>query len=604
MKNKIICLIIFCSFFIAQNSFAKTTFPELKKAAHHPKLTKKQEAKIKRYLSQNTSSTIKKGLKLLLEKKLDKKLIKAKNIISNFKIDGKISDWKHTGLIKKDDKNDTLPIDKKKDEPKTKGIDDLKSYGFIMDENYIYTMVKPYKMPAKNETYHYQMNLVNQKGHIIYVIFWTSQGNYIQEWNPATGKYVKDHYLPDSIFAKKNIFEAKIPIAKLINLPYFFAAEGIVWHEHRNKYDYSWQTPFEQPIEELYKKASADLFFEYTKKIKLKINDPFPVVQALTDGFVYKFANNNIKQRVINDGIKMIRYAKNISYAFPEQITLSKNNLEALLAWANRSFSYGIYSNYYLADNKKLNKAVYNFMFMDPNSLKIANSLIKNNNFYDSTNLDNTIYQIETWITDQEKYRAQIKRLKHQQKYNSYLRPIYLENLYEQKHHQRVITKINGFKIKKDFIYSPTFQIKYLQKHNFFYGNCGDVAIVAEVFYKALGIPVFSLSYNAIAKDFFYSIHTFPVYYSSQDDKWFNYTRNGNPVYDWAKPKNNAPYQIFYTVNHPQIGSYWEDNYQEIKNNNIWSTTNRPYKIISENSWQEINEQGYPMSSFKKMIYK
>lgn len=607
MKNKKILYftIIFSLFFIAQNSFAKTTFTELKKAANQPKLTKAQEYKIKKYLTRSTSITIQTGLKILLEKKLDKKLNKKKRIIANFKIDGKISDWKHTGLIKKDPLNDTIIINEKESKPDTKAIDDLVSYGFIMNNDYIYTMLKPAKMPTKNKTYHYRINLINQKGHLIYAILWTSWGNYVQEWNPETGNYVRDHYFPNSVFSKKNIFEAKIPVAKLIKLPYYFAAEGVVWHEHHNQYDYSWLLPYEQSINEKYSKASAKLFFEYAKKTKLRINDPMPVVQSLTDGFAYKFADKKVKKEVIADGLKMINYANNnINYTFPEQKTLVDNDLEALFTWSNRAFGYGDYLSYYLTNNQRMNHQTYHFMFMDPDRLILADTMIKNNNLYDSTDLSNTIYNIESWLWEKEHYRAGLDFLKLLLEYNPGMEETYQENVLEEQNHQRVITKINGFKIKTYNNYSPTFQINYLYQNNTFYGNCGDIAIAGQVFYKALGVPTFSFSYGTIANKFNYGIHTFPIYYSSKDDLWYNYTKSGNGIYDWAKPENNQPYDVLYYVNRPQIGSYWEHLYKTIDQNDIWLTSNRYTNVVSVEKWQEINEQGYKMADFKNIIFK
>jgi len=105
--------------------------------------------------------------------------------------------------------------------------------------------------------------------------------------------------------------------------------------------------------------------------------------------------------------------------------------------------------------------------------------------------------------------------------------------------------------------FSTTFQVAFIDRNNFFYGNCVDLTAVALAFYKALGIPALHLCYGVIAEGYFREVHSFPVYYSSREDGWFNYLRGGNEPPGWYL-KEGATLDVFFYVNGLHAGSHWE----------------------------------------------
>ncbi|MFA7685418.1 MAG: hypothetical protein WCX95_01310 [Candidatus Gracilibacteria bacterium] len=575
-----------------------------------PIVPQKTQDNILAYIQNSQSEELKKAFNLLLEKDLDTKLSKAKRTISGLTIDGNISDWQSSGLIQTDKENDSVAINKNSSTGESYQTDDVKSYAFIMDNNNIYAMIEPSEMPTDWDEYHFRINISNHSNKKIYAIVWLPSTNVIQEWNTETGEYIGKIDMPTAQFAKGETgFEAKIPIAQLTRLPYSFRAEAVSWQKDRNFYDECNKLFYEQSIYEKYKKSALELLTKYAATTTLTADDPFPAVQAISDSYIYKRADSSTKKSVISDGIEMIKKAKETeTYSFPDQKKLKDLPVEALLAWADRSMMYAgyVFMEFFPTNGEKLNQKTYEFTVLQPETLDTCESLIEKNNLIDQTNLKNTIHNIEPWLVKTEKYRRNdIKDMERNLKFNpdsKYWQNAYQESLNEIANGETNITTINGVNINKGANFSPSFQLDYLTKNGFYYGNCVDVTVMAMTCYKALGIPAFQISYGITANNYYAESHSFPVYYSSKDDKWYTYELGGNPVQEKTLPTSGS-YNVLYRINRPQTNSYWEPYLTELKNANIWTNTRAATKEISEKDWNTINKDGYSMADFKKILF-
>jgi len=87
-------------------------------------------------------------------------------------------------------------------------------------------------------------------------------------------------------------------------------------------------------------------------------------------------------------------------------------------------------------------------------------------------------------------------------------------------------------------------------------------------------------------------IHSFPAYYSSEENRWFCYTRNGNDIYGWAI-QDMPSYKVFFYINRPQIGSDWNI-YGKFIDENLMKLPDRAcYFTVTEEEWRDIVMNGY-----------
>ena len=95
-----------------------------------------------------------------------------------------------------------------------------------------------------------------------------------------------------------------------------------------------------------YNRYSLEHLCQYAERIEFIPDVPFPVIMALTEGYLYKMCQTDIKDRMIRDGIEMMKQAELAGeYEFKDQTPLKELDLTALLAWANRSTMYGGYNS-------------------------------------------------------------------------------------------------------------------------------------------------------------------------------------------------------------------------------------------------------------------
>ncbi|MCP4137184.1 MAG: hypothetical protein GY754_39815 [bacterium] len=604
-KNILLALLLVCILINSSPSPAanKDLLIKIKKAitslkGYHP--SPKTLSAVNVYISKSSSPVIRQGLPLLLEPELHKKLLRSESIIKDLKIDGLIDDWESSKLIISDTAKDLVPINKSKATGRYKQHEDLKRYAGIMDDEYLYCMVDAFSRPKKGQKFHYRINLVNSNTKLMYAVIWTNFGNFIQQWNPKTGAFIKNINIKNSIIIRKDVCEAKVPLSILKGLPESFYIEPVSWNEKNNTYDHHWTNILYRPVSKEYNRSSLEVFCRYAEKGVLTPNDPLPLAQAITEGYIYKMAHRSIKDLVIRDGIAMIREAK-------RHKELKDLGLAPLLAWCSRAIMYGGYNRfgfYMYAKNGSINKEAYEFMVLSPKTLNRCRSIMKKNNLVVKENIRATANKVETWLERSiNKYRrynfSDIAELYNSDK--NYWETVYRESLDEKNTGRTNITSINGKKINKGIVFSPNFQVNYIHKNGYFYGNCVDVTTIAMSFYKALGVPALHVCYGSIAKKFHKEIHSFPVHFSSRENKWFNFSRGGNTLYSWAL-KGSTPLKVFYYINMPQSGSSWNHFERSFMGNKMSLSSRACPEIVSVKKWQRLNRNGFSVEKISRCL--
>jgi hypothetical protein len=578
------------------------------------KPTAEVKARVETYFRESTTPTMMRGLNLLLEKDLDAKLAVAKKQIASLRMDGKIDDWVAAGLTMSDDLYDNFEINKDIPLVTHLGVDDIVSYGFVADANYLYGYIEPREMPKAREKYNYRLNLNSLKTRWMqYALVSSSAGNYIEEYNVDTQKFVRNVSKTGATFIKKNIFEFKIPVKNLKKLPKTFQVSAIAWHSWKNSKDEATgPTEFTQSINEQYRKAALEVLCRYAETTELIPDDPLFLAQALTDAFWYKLADKDTKEKLIVDSLALIdrlHYAEK-KYSFAGQKKFEDLDWSALLALTNRAVMHGSYVdwNFYLDNTGSMSREAYDFMLVRPETIDTAERILADNQFVDVKNLPETIKKIETFLNSKEKYRrfnfADIEILKNTYSGDKYWEDVYNESLADIENNDLNITVVNGFDINKGNNFSASFQTQYLADNGYFFGNCGDVTAIAISFYRALGVPAIPLSYYSLADNFIYGVHTFPVYYSGLENKWFNYTRDGNPIWPFAKVDSITDYNVLYNFEGPQIGSAWRYFKRDFLNNPVSVNSRKSLAVVSEAEWKELNISGYPMSDLEELIFE
>lgn len=481
--------------------------------------------KIQTYLTESNSP----GFETAFQKMLDKDLIakveagaaKADSIV----VDGEPDDWKGSGFLVTG-KASFGVIDKTKAAATPAPEDEIVAYGFVQSDGVIYCMVQPKRMPAAGEAYHYRVNLMEGNA-MLYAVVWSSDGNVVQVWNPRTGSQVNSMSDTSFRFVSGSCFEARIPVARLSQLPDRYRTVAASWMEAHNIYSSLWKSDLDGPLQCAEQGLPVDLLVQYAQRIPLESDDPDPMLLATNESLIYRLAGVELRGRIIQDGLAFLDAIRAVP--LPSDVDLRRNLLD-------RSGIYGAHetNGFFLLPDGSMSAESYAFMFLNSECISLARKLIAEKRFDRDASTRGKIAAIEGWLWKVEKYRLDniegIEEYCRAQPNNEFFKRAYRESLAELKEKEVNITTVDGETVNKGCVWSAPFQLHYLATHGFFYGNCIDVATVAQLFYKALGVPSVTVTYGTIIDDRRTQIHTFPLWYSAEDRLWHAFQTGGNDV--------------------------------------------------------------------------
>ena len=570
----------------------------------HSRLRERAGPRILRYSARSSRQSVKDALRVLLdsERRNRARYMTAKKRIAGIEIDGLSADWQIPEFIHEDALNDAAALADGQPAGAAEESDDLKRWGLAAGKQYYYAFFEPAAMPEAGASYHYRINLFDDNWQMIYAIVWTSSGNAIQEWD-GEGNFIRFLPADETVFARNQVFEARLPRGLLPRLSYVAGLQGVVWHDFKNLLDTSLALPGTVGLAERFRNFSFEILARYAVRGALSIDNPLPAALAITEGYLYRRAEPALRPKIINDGLDFLAEAQTSQgYSFPGQEKLAELDLEAILAWTNRLVIYGGYGSvdYYVARGRRFDEESYNFLALQPGALQQARELIESRGLLDESDLTATVQNIGLWLWSKIKYRR-VNFSDIEEFYNAYpddplVQQIYQESLYEMEHHLTDITTVNGAAVNKGEIFSPTFQIPYLAENDIFYGNCVDVAAIAIAMYKALGIAAFPVAYGSVEEGAYDEYHTIAFYYSSPRERWLNFEWGAIPTPLLPDPL------ILAEINRPQIGTYWEFGDRDLGLVTRTLASRAAPQVHANSDWSNYYSQGYSAAQVREII--
>lgn len=553
------------------------------------------------FVEQSTSLVVQDGLERLLEQERKVEFKHLRKIARRIRIDGRPRDWKRSNFLSLDQDDNWSPIDPRRRIKKKRKEFDLISFGSVINSRYLYVQIKPRRMPQGIEHYH-AVNLMDNRGRLFYTITWTRSGCYLYEFHPRSHEFMGATKPVGMQSAAGRVFEARVPIRALKNLPDYYQVGSIAWDEDYNAYNNIWSYTPQAHLHEIYRNYALELFARYADNITLTPNDPLPLAQALADAYLYRMGTEAVRDLVIVDGLAMLDMAKQSEeYVFPGQRPLAQMSLDQLLVWSNRATLYGVENNAWRfrkilsKTGGKLTEEIYRFLFLDPAALQEARSLIELYNLIVPGDLSATLRNIEETVIARQYYRADLDFLERLATIldSDYWWGIYGDARYEQDHDLNVITTVEGVPIYKHRNWSSSFQTRYFAEHGNHYGNCGDVTGLSLVIAKALGIPGLHIHYDLVGDGYYQVVHSFPAYYDSAQELYVGFRSGDNQVWDWAK-SGRDDLQVFFSYDMP-IQEWCSQAYSRLLPGvKAWGASNYKTKVITLVEWNNFNLNGFP----------
>ena len=565
-------------------------------------LTLSPEAKlnISIYASQSKNPVVQEGLERLLEKDRRDELKRLGRAARRIHIDGRARDWSTRNFEVKDEWDEWHPINGKKGIKKRRAEFDLVSYGFACDGRFVYAMLKPRAVP-RHQKYYHALNIASGSSRIFYSIAWTNNGTYINEFKEADNSWVRSFVPRGMQSAQGRVFEARVPLRALKNLPEYYHLSAVGWDETYDAYNSTWTYSPVSALPEKYKNYALELFARYAESTPFTPDNPLPIAQALADAYIYRMSQSSVRDMVVSDGLLMLEEAqKTESYAFPNQKKLPNLGLNQIIAWSNRAYLYGIQNNSWRfrqilsKHGEKFSEAVYRFLFLDPATFSDARELIAAYDLVVPEDLPATLWKIEETLANTQRYRASLDFLKTLAELigTEYWRRIYEEAKFEEENNLNIIANVEGVPIYKSANYGASFQVKYFKENGSHYGDCGDVTVMSLAVAKALGIPALHIHYDLIDDGYHRVIHSFPAYYSSAESLYLGFRTGYNIVWDWTK-SGRTGLKVLYRSELPI--NEWFSNFHSrpLPGTKVWNASNFKSAVVGLEEWENFNAGGF-----------
>lgn len=556
---------------------------------------------LKNYIRKSTSQQMRDGIEMMAKQRMHSKVSQLKRVDKSLRIDGRMADWRKKGVrIYQDLLNDVSAIDPAKPVRYSK-IDDIKSAAILTSDGAISFMIELAKMPSKSRKFYYAINLLTHEGNLLYTLSWMNTGFWVQEFNPDGNKWLNAVKIkPGRRFAARKVVEAKIPFKLLPKLPRHVLVQVVSWNEERNAVDtLNYQSTLSRRSEEYYNYA-LDLLIQYAGRITLPPDNPLPLAQAMVDSYWYRMGNAAVKERIINDGIAMLAEIQKASqYDFPGQVKPVNLPFEHLLVWANRSLYFSINSAKWkfrktlTSTGGIFTEDMYEHFFLTPAVLDQARELVAEQNLIREGDLAGTMHAIEAYFATVWKYRAPLEFIKQLYDFDpDGYGPLYFEVLNEYQTEGTIVATIGLDDIVKWWNQSPSFQLEFLKTHGFYYGNCGDSAVISAAVGKAIGIPSMHTHYDVVKPDnSVQAVHSFAAYYSSAQNRYLGYSQGYNQVFGFAR-EGLSSYQVRYIHETPVVTSLWNITSNKFHGQEFYQPSNTCAAIISPEAWEDIDRNG------------
>ena len=599
---------------IASPAGALVSVEEFESAAnrlrYRPSVLAKE--RIRNYVLYSSSVQVQEGLAMLLQPNIKRARLQMKRAKRRLRVDSKLNDWRRLGLpLIADSQNDMLPIAAGSNPGPYRRSDDIRTAGVFVSDRDIYFVIRLFSKPKEEARFYYALNLFTPDARLLYTVSWAPEGFFIQEFKPATGERVRWRWAgAGTVQGRGRVFEGKIALGQFPKLPRHFWVEALSWSEARNAYDSLFFQNSQSRAEERCYNYALELFVRYAERTELEANNPIAVAQAVTDAYLYRMGDSEVRELAVEDGIRsmgqLVEIENSALFGTPP---IRELDLAQILVWTNRSLYYAVNSSKWKlrsslnASGGVFTKELYEHLFLRPHVLEQARTIIERNDLLVANDLPASLRKIEAYLQTIWKYRATLDFIERLYKWDPVsFAGLYQDILYEEQNGLTNIAAVGLDSIKKYWNQSAGFQTAYILEHDFYYGNCGDTSVIAWAMGKALGVPTIHQHYNVTADGgYLQGVHSFPAYYSHQQNRYLGFSAGNNRVFDFALSGNGTDRVAYYTEA-PIVTSLWELYGQPYLNSWWHQPLNACGQIVSLDGWQEINEKGVPAESIAECI--
>lgn len=511
-----------------------------------------------------------------------------KGIARNLRIDGGDEDWQKVprAVADKEGNVDVHTRGKPSDDV-PKGMD-LAEVSYLYTDRDLFLRFKTYGPPAKGDvTYWFQIFAAN--GDPLYSVVVGAEGRWLHRYDK--GKIVRTSNPTEDACAVaiKDIVEVRIACTEMPGLPDTFDVIPASYSGKSNRANYAPRFSAKS-ARILAETTPAYLLARYGEQVDLQAAGLLPLAMAITESFIFENVEPSLRETVVADGLAMIEAGEHL------RAPLKDLPLEALLAWSNRSLTWGGLSGLYLDQRGKISREAYDFMCVNPKLLPEVRTHLQSLGIGKQRQIRAVAQAIDQWATSKNRYRWKLEVLKDwSQSLGGNWKNIYQDAARDIQAGRDKICTVNGTQIYFHTIMSPNLDWRLYRKNNFYYGACGDVAVMEMLALKSLGIPDICFFWRFGAADA--QIHTFAGYYDRDVAVWrspqqppANMTVKGASVLQWSLPPLST--RILNYVATP-VGGGAE----------LWVTDRSPYAKLSVAEMRQKLADGFSHEHFCKLLY-
>lgn len=247
-----------------------------------------------------------------------------------------------------------------------------------------------------------------------------------------------------------------------------------------------------------------------------------PLAISLSESFALANSTPDLKARILADAAQMLELG--VSYGVESQ----NENFEALIAWSNRALMWGGLGGLYPDTVGKINAEAYDFMFLNPVILNEVRAQLLELPAVKSGNVSSMANAVDEWALKLNRYRwkpEEVCRWAKEYPSRQDFAQLCTDSTRDAADGGK-IGQVNGNDIYIWAIMGPNYQWASAKAKGFYFGPCGDVAVMTMVGLKALGIADLGLYRKYGLTDDL--VHTFVAYYDPGAGKWMS-------------PKNQVP---------------------------------------------------------------